>query len=557
MSRRIVQYDDLDDVSNVQMKSPAAAAAGDVQSSSSRTASLPLQGQTSIWVADDSMADLSSGDLDVLAEQDPDDEEGPPHPDAHKKLSYAAKKRLRRKRREQEKRNAAGMSQNQGDQLQPTKKQRTTESVQNVTSVAPTSHDDEMREGNFPEEEGEGDDGGYAQGEDYEDEDDNGFGVWDGSFANGVLVPTLPETGGSANGKAQEQIQRPPAPSAVTDGGRVLSHEEVWSENALVDAWKAAQEEFARYHSQSAGIFSSVAVPAKQNASALWYDAPTPGSEQALKAQEVSEANKQIRRLRLYTQRNQEQQRRQEQYQEVKSAPYESDIESKRKKALQTIQLGSSVAGSRKVRVQEHETPSRAGWPNGKRRIPPSIGVPGNSAWQEACATVAATRNLVGVSERTTSVETRAQAFSAQIASAAAIQSEAASVSGVAPAQTIEEPADTAEEAATEKPSHLPTSSLASTGAQTGTTSSQQPPSESMPLRAHGLRAHTQNSYAAGTTDGNAIGTLPDVLSGDAEGNEAEIFQSICMSWYYAGYYTALWQKKWAGPQRQQGSSRS
>ncbi|CAO1637900.1 unnamed protein product [Parajaminaea phylloscopi] len=468
------------------------------------------------------------------------DEDGPPHPDAHKKLSYAAKKRQRRKRREQEKK-LEGTSSKRGLSSVPRqpKKQRTAQYTpsEDVTF----DNDDEGHSHPVGMETYEEEEGDEDAGDEGDAADDYDFGDWDGSFANGVLIPMLPETGGSANVKTSS-YEKPPAPPAVTDGGRVLNHDETWGESVLVSAWQAAQDEYTAMHAPTATASSAASLNQGAPRSPLWYDAPTPGSEQALKAQEVSEANKHVRALRLYTQRNQEQERKQA-AEASSNVQANVDIAAKRQKALQTMQAASAarIATTTSLPSKKQGTASSAvpaGWPEGKRRIPPSIGMTGNAAWQAACATVASTKNLIGMDNSPTSAASSSRSIEPAQSGTKADVRDAQHTTAEAALATA---ASTAEDSI---PACCPKASLVETKSAHGVVNSSKGTSAPLLETASNIASSHPPAASAPAQYANGIALPPPPPGLPDSRDDEDTFQSICMSWYYAGYYTAQWQQK-------------
>lgn len=505
MSRRIVQYDDLDGSNEPD---PQPSSSKNPQGSSSQPVR-PATGTSRPLVITSTSSPAYQQEDDEGAEEEEEEKEGPPHPDASKKLSYSTKKRLRKKRRELEKlgaeMNTIDGSPNGIAQARALKRQKRGASTIMPEATADESmqsigdHQNQADHDGVDDEEAEAD--AYyeaAYGDDGEDPDEYDFGEWDGSFANGVVIPTLSDAANS-RGPLQSQIKRPAAPPAVTDNGRVLNDDEVWGQTALSDAWSAAQEELCHFQDPSGSKTADRVVK-----SALWYDAPTPGSEQAQKARQVSENNKRVRELRLYTQQKQQREMHSQATAVAKEiGSGDDDIATKRLKALQTMRIASLVNGPAKGRSAATKTsPASAaspGWQGGICRTPPSSGIPGNRAWQEACATVAATRSLV--------------------------------------ADEFAPPASTSMAGA------------ASTGASTNAERESRPPSlpaavapAPPPVQTNGPSAPQPVPTPATNSFLAPITAPPPSLQGSP--GEDEALQSVCMSWYYAGYYTAIWEMR-------------
>lgn len=141
------------------------------------------------------------------------------------------------------------------------------------------------------------------------------------------------------------------------DGGRALTHREIWDDDALKNAWDAAVEEYEIFHRrrQEAHEQQEVSQKKRKRESALWYESPAPGSKAALEAK-----TKQADEARELARRKQE-----------------------AKKLVRNLAANEATPPSSKSNLS----------------VPPSRHLASNSsAWKRACAMVAQTPNRIGPS---------------------------------------------------------------------------------------------------------------------------------------------------------------
>lgn len=456
MPRQVVSYDDLD-------YGAAPGASGSSQPSTSKSAA-PAMAPLSAPTGPD---DMSTSGLGRDSDDDDDDDAdstrsspGPPHPDASSqtKQSYSSKKRARKKRRQRERAEAAARSgMVETSQKQPAKRVRIEEPAKahsNGKAEEATKKDEAQPEG-----EGEG------EGEWVEEDGQQVFYYYDDDEGD--------EDGYDEDEpwQAQHGSSISLAQSSSSSSGRVLQHDEVWDDSALVSAWDAAQAEYLVFHSRRAEARRNEEQEGQSSKrSALWYEAPTPGSKEAMEAAKISQGNREAKALLAWQKKQEEAQRRGQQLNGNASQTQASSSST----PLQTVDAATSSTITTGV-MPDGAAP--------KRYIPPSIGLEGNAAWQQACATVAATRCQIG----------RAPAPSAPSVAAA--------------------------------PANPPATTYTANGPNTETAQTQPPPQQQQQ---------------------GAASLLPGM---------DEQTQSMCMSWYYAGYYTGLWtgQSQARGAEQPQG----
>lgn len=414
---------------------------------------------------------------------DSDSEPGPPHPDhpqgaAGNRMSYAAKKRHRKKRRmaiQKQQRPAEGYAKVSSSE-QPRSRPDTAVDDTGRSAILMDVSMPQTDGGPITDAQGAEVDG-EDQPEDYYDDDDEGYcddeDYDDGSYYEANASIPLSQLAASASGKPSSK-------------GRVLTHAEVWDDSSLVNAWDAAQAEYVQFHAkrkramdQLNGGLETHTVPngnGKGSQSALWYEAPTPGSKAAEEAQNISEGNKRAKELQDWRAKQRNRESRQ-------SAPTATNGADDSQSHAGASQAHTSTSTQQKGQGAATGTKQPSYHPDGTRKIPPSIGLPGNRAWTEACATVAATRNHIGA-EAVVAAKTAVADNTNATASTAA--NETPSIAGVS---------------------------------------------------GHTTSASSQPTAAAPTPPAAAI-----PAANGAQSSSNDHFQSVCMSWYYAGYYTALWQ---------------
>lgn len=155
----------------------------------------------------------------------------------------------------------------------------------------------------------------------------------------------------------------------LNGSGKQLSHEEIWDDSALIDAWNAAEEEYKIFHTKRSAhekeALHNGDIP--KNRSALWYDSPAKGSPAAIAAEKA--AKEEQKRAQL-------------------------ELEARKKQARALLE---QVAGPAPI-VEEVKTAN--GTPEKPKRLkgttPPSSSISGNLAWHSACATVSRTANEIG-----------------------------------------------------------------------------------------------------------------------------------------------------------------
>ncbi|PWN27733.1 hypothetical protein BDZ90DRAFT_170598 [Jaminaea rosea] len=364
MPRQVVSYDDLD-------YGAASGASGSSQPSTSKSAApatAPLAAPTGL---DDMSTSGLGGDSD-------DDEDagstgsspGPPHPDASSqtKQSYSSKKRARKKRRQRERAEAAARSgMAETGPKQPAKKVRIEEpaKVHSNGKAEEALEKDEAQpegEGEWVEEDGqqvfyyydddEGDEDGYDEDEPWQAQ--HGFSISLAQFSS-------------------------------SSSGRVLQHDEVWDDSALVSAWDAAQAEYLIFHSRRAEARKHEEQEGQSSKkSALWYEAPTPGSKEAMEAAKISQGNREAKALLAWQKKQEEAQRRGQQLNGNASQTQATPLQTTAGATSSTITTGVMPDGAAP-----------------KRYIPPSIGLEGNAAWQQQQG---AASLLPGMDEQTQSM---------------------------------------------------------------------------------------------------------------------------------------------------------
>lgn len=350
--------------------------------------------------------------------------------------------------------------------------------------------------------------------------------------------------------------------AGAADGGRVLTEAELWDDSALVDAWKAATKDYLLHSSKDSTATMPAATTAR-HPSALWHDAPVPGSKAALKAQQISENNKEKRRLRLFLE---------------EKARKAKEIEDLRQEVEQEQAQAQSEEGSHRqheqARTAEVVTAPAAALPPttsaplsstaaialakvnpvGKRSltgraIPPSIGLPGNAAWQAACATVASTRNRIGDEGRPPLALPKVVEKPApqQAAEVAAPLLQATSIKAPTTADdtpmSVDPSAGGPSQSSTsdERPQALLSSSTAP--------SSLPQPATVTPALSH---PHLASQPAPPPVPGTGADIPPAAVGPSSDGSvSGELLQRICTSWYYAGYWTAQWEEE--GRRRSRG----
>ncbi|PWN22320.1 hypothetical protein BCV69DRAFT_281326 [Microstroma glucosiphilum] len=405
--------------------------------------------------------------------------------------------------------------------------------------------------------------------EEDEEYDESIQAEWDamGRLNTSIAIPDIPpaflDTGeeplGSTTQATLEQatVVSPPRTSGVAaDGGRVLTEAELWDESALVDAWKAATEEYLLHSSKDSTTTTSATARTVKHPSALWHDAPVSGSKSALKAQQISENNKEKRRLRLFLEEKarkakeiedlrkeveQEQAQAQEQAQEEERQRQQGQAGTSQLVTAPALVL--SATPSAPVGSTLNAATSKV-HPVGKRSltgraIPPSIGLPGNAAWQAACATVASTRNRIGD-------EARPPVALQKTVEKAATQPIARAEVPL-PSTTLSDAPTMADNTATSIDPSASGQAISDTNVEmpqalsssaTAHTSLPQPPMPP-PALSHPLIA----SQTAPSLPNSATGpTIPSTV--DEGSLSGELLQRICSSWYYAGYWTAQWEEE-------------
>lgn len=349
------------------------------------------------------------------------------------------------------------------------------------------------------------------------------------------------------------------ASAVAADGGRVLTEAELWDESALVDAWQAATEDYLLHSSKDSTATTSAATTAKQ-ASALWHDAPIPGSKAAVKAQQISENNKEKRRLRLFLEEKARKAKEIEDLrQEVEKEQAQAQAQEEERQRQHT-QAGTpdvvSMPASAPPAVPSAplSSPPDAAMtkihPVGKRSItgraiPPSIGLPGNAAWQAACATVASTRNRIGGEARPPPLALPKLVEKRETQSAATVAAPLPPPLIDAP-MTVNDTAMSIDPSASGQASSGTSAELprAQTHGVTAHPTLLQPPT--FPSLSHpDLASQTAPPFAPGLGPG-----VPPTASSDGS-MSGELLQRICTSWYYAGYWTAQWEEE--GRRRSRG----
>lgn len=292
-----------------------------------------------------------------------------------------------------------------------------------------------------------------------------------------IMIPDIPKHLKSAvNGDDYQQSSEMESYEEELDDddgerGRVLEPEEIWSEDALTLAWTAARETLL--HTSGLSIASTH--------SALWSEAPTPGSVAARKAKRESEMNLERRKLLAWQEekrRKEEAARRAEDEEDQArneavsvAAPVQTNGSNPQQGSMASVAVPASDGSTTVSRASPVK--SRLGG----RSIPPSIGLPGNQAWRDACKTVAATRNQVGP-------EVVPQASST------------AKVNG--------QPQET-------------------------------------PIPAAGATAVAPPPIAGSTFPPPAPAATPNSIPSTGNPQQDQILQNIANAWYCAGYYTAQW----------------
>jgi hypothetical protein len=431
--------------------------------------------------------------------------------------------------------------------------------------------------------EAEGDDGWGDEGEEeydeepYEDtaeaydEEDEEYdesiqAEWDAMarLNTSIAIPDIPpaflDTGEEelSNAPQARLEQVSDSASAVApEGGRVLTEAELWDESALVDAWVAATEDYILCSSKDSTATTSAATTGK-HPSALWHDAPIPGSKVALKAQQISENNKEKRRLRLFLEEKARKAKEIEDLrQEVEKEQAQAQEEERQRQQAQagTADVVSMPASappstpSAPVSSPPNAATSKV-HPVGKRSItgrviPPSIGLPGNAAWQAACATVASTRNRIGD-------EARPPPSALPKVVEKADRQPAATVAAPILPPLIDAPT-TADDTAMSVDPSASGQAPSGIGAEVpqilnhGVTAQVTLPQLStFPSLSH---PYPPSQEAPPLAPGSGSGVHPTASSdGSMSG---ELLQRICTSWYYAGYWTAQWEEE--GRRRSRG----
>ncbi|UZJ52448.1 hypothetical protein CBS101457_001768 [Exobasidium rhododendri] len=181
------------------------------------------------------------------------------------------------------------------------------------------------------------------------------------------------------------------------EGGRQLTHAEIWDDSALVDAWNAAEEEYQLFHARRSaqengnkrkGQAAEAARP-PQKRSALWHESPDKGSPAARAAKAALEDES----------RNRKELERRKKEAKALLARLAGDEQNK----------PNDDNDQESIMVEEHPSNYEREKPSEKRpkgTTPPSSGLSGNLAWHSACATVSKTPNAIGRVKEDTSTST-------------------------------------------------------------------------------------------------------------------------------------------------------
>jgi hypothetical protein len=172
------------------------------------------------------------------------------------------------------------------------------------------------------------------------------------------------------------------------EGGRQLTHAEIWDDSALVDAWKAAEEEYVLFHAQRSlhessrkrhsELSEAEQLPRKK--SALWHESPEKGSPAAIAAKAALEDEG--RKIKELEDRKRQAKALLARVAGDKQQAKLDDVEIQASTPMTAAPSGPETDKSKLKRF--------------KGTTPPSSALSGNLAWHSACATVSRTPNAIG-----------------------------------------------------------------------------------------------------------------------------------------------------------------